>query len=122
MAQKKRTKKTTQAITLSRSRGLQKVPTRLSVDLLAAIPEEEIWLASRKSARTRRAYRSDVAHFMRTLYIRTHDELSRVDHHAVLAWERLICEETGSQASSVRRRIETLWRMFTNIVNFEMNE
>jgi hypothetical protein len=33
---------------------------------LAAIPEEEIWLQSQKSARTRRAYRRDVAHFLRT--------------------------------------------------------
>ncbi len=36
-----------------------------SLDDLAAIPEEEVWLASQKSARTRRAYRQDVAHFMR---------------------------------------------------------
>lgn len=40
-----------------------------SLDALAAIPEEEIWLASQKSARTRRAYKQDVAHFMRTLGI-----------------------------------------------------
>jgi hypothetical protein len=31
---------------------------------LAAIPEEEIWLSKQKSARTRRAYRCDVAHFL----------------------------------------------------------
>jgi integrase len=37
--------------------------TRL--DQLAAIPEEEIWLAKQKSARTRRAYRLDVRHFKR---------------------------------------------------------
>jgi hypothetical protein len=43
---------------------------RISVDQLAGIPEEEIWLASRKSARTRRAYQNDVQHFMRTLNIR----------------------------------------------------
>jgi hypothetical protein len=38
---------------------------------LAAIPEEEIWLQKQKSARTRRAYRRDVAHFLRTLGIAT---------------------------------------------------
>jgi integrase/recombinase XerD len=37
------------------------------VDQLADIPEEDIWLASQKSARTRRAYRLDVRHFMATL-------------------------------------------------------
>ena len=40
-----------------------------TLDQLAAIPEEEIWLASQKSARTRRAYRLDVRHFMATLGI-----------------------------------------------------
>ena len=41
---------------------------RLStLDQLADIPEEEIWLQKQKSARTRRAYRLDVQHFMRTL-------------------------------------------------------
>ena len=34
-----------------------------AVAVLAAVPEEEVWLASQKSARTRRAYRQDVAHF-----------------------------------------------------------
>ena len=37
-----------------------------TVAQLALIPEEDIWLAKQKSARTRRAYRLDVAHFMRT--------------------------------------------------------
>ena len=40
-----------------------------TLDQLAAIPEEEIWLAKQKSAQTRRAYRLDVRHFMRALGI-----------------------------------------------------
>jgi hypothetical protein len=44
-------------------------PARVSTIIqLAAIPEEEIWLQKQKSARTRRTYRLDVQHFMRTLY------------------------------------------------------
>src|SRR2546423_15353922 len=100
MAKKKRTHQTMKALVPS-SRG---AVGRISVDQLASIPEEEIWLASRKSARTRRAYRNDVANFMRTLNIRTPDELRRVDHRAVMAWECLMREEQGSQASTVRRR------------------
>ncbi len=46
-----------------------------SLDGLAAVPEEEVWLASQKSARTRRAYRLDVAHLMRMLGIATPDQL-----------------------------------------------
>lgn len=45
------------------------------MERLADIPEEDIWLAKQKSARTRRAYRLDVRHFMATLAISTSDEL-----------------------------------------------
>ena len=65
MATKKGTKKTTKALMPSRAGGLQ----RMSVEILKTIPEEAVWLESRKSARTRRAYRTDVAHFMRTFNI-----------------------------------------------------
>jgi site-specific recombinase XerD len=91
---------------------------RISVDQLARIPEEEIWLASRKSARTRRAYQNDVKHFMRTLGIRSSDELRRVDHRAVMAWEHLMREQQGSQASTVRRRLAALSSLFTHLVKF----
>jgi hypothetical protein len=60
------------------------------IEALAEIPEEEIWLAKQKSKRTRRAYKQDVAHFMRTLKIRSYKELRQVDHRAVIAWERIL--------------------------------
>src|SRR5205809_2193401 len=116
MAKKKRIHQTMKAVVPS-SRG---AVGRISVDQLAAIPEEEIWLASRKSARTRRAYRNDVTHFMRTLNIRTPDELRRVDHRAVMAWERLMREEQGSQASTVRRRLAALSSLFAHLVKFDV--
>ena len=52
---------------------------------LAALAEEEIWLAKRKSARARRAYKLDVRHFMRSLGITSSDALRQVDHRAVIA-------------------------------------
>src|SRR5256885_12569173 len=110
MANKKRTHQTMKAVVPS-SRG---VVQRISVDALAAIPEEEVWLASRKSARTRRAYRQDVAHFMRPPNIRTPDELRRVDHPAVMAWERLMREEQGSQAPTLRPRLSGLSHFFAH--------
>jgi len=58
------------------------------LEQLADIPEEEIWLQKQKSARTRRAYRLDVQHFMRTLAITTPAELRQADDKAVIAWER----------------------------------
>ena len=56
--------------------GAETAPARVSpIAQLAAIPEEEIWLQKQKTTRTRRAYRLDVQHFMRTLGIGTVDEL-----------------------------------------------
>ena len=64
---------------------------------LAAIPEEEIWLAKQKSPRARRAYRQDVLHFMQTVGVRTREELRTIDHKAVIACVRLegVCTWRG---------------------------
>lgn len=83
---------------------------------LAEIPEEEIWLAKQKSARTRRAYRLDVHHFMATLHITTSDELRQVDHRAVIAWERMMRETQRAAPSTVRRRLSALSSLFKHLV------
>jgi site-specific recombinase XerD len=88
----------------------------VSLDALSAIPEEEIWLASQKSARTRRAYKLDVAHFIKTLGITTPDMLRQVDHRAVIAWERIMREEQRAAASTVRRRLSALSSLFKHLV------
>ena len=87
-----------------------------SFEALAAIPEEEIWLASQTSARTRRAYRLDVAHFMRTLGITTPEQLRQVNHRAVIAWERIMREQEGAAPSTVRRRLSALSSLFKHLV------
>jgi integrase/recombinase XerD len=79
-----------------------------TIEALAEIPEEEIWLAKQKSKRTRRAYKQDVEHFMRTLRIRSSDELRRADHRAVIAWERIMREVDKAAASTIRRRLAAL--------------
>ena len=88
----------------------------LALAELAAIPEEEVWLASQKSARTRRAYRQDVAHSMRVLGITTPDQLRQVDHRAVIAWERTMRETERAAASTVRRRLSALSSLFKHLV------
>ena len=87
-----------------------------SLAALAAIPEEEVWLASQKSARTRRAYMLDVAHFMRMLGITTPEMLRQVNHRAVIAWERIMREEQGAAPSTVRRRLAALSSLFKHLV------
>ena len=84
-------------------------PRRVStVEQFADIPEEEIWLQKQKSARTRRAYRLDVQHFMRTLSITTPAELRQADHKAVIAWERFMRETEHAAASTIHRRLAAL--------------
>src|SRR5258706_3824067 len=82
--------------------------------------KNEVWLASRKSARTRRPYRQDVAHFMRTFGIRSPEELRKIDHRAVMAWERLMREQEGKEASTVRRRLAALSSLFAHLVKFDV--
>jgi site-specific recombinase XerD len=87
------------------------------MERLADIPEEEIWLAQQKSARTRRAYRLDVRHFMATLAITSLDELRQVDHRAVIAWERHMREGKPAAApSTIRRRLSALSSLFKHLV------
>ena len=134
MAKKRRRNKATKKVVVSSTRGKQAkeknttavvvsrqaAPVRVSVDALAAIPEEEVWLASSKSARTRRAYRNDVAHFMKTFGIRSPEELRKIDHRAVMAWERLMREEEAIQATTVRRRLAALSSLFAHLVKFDV--
>jgi integrase/recombinase XerD len=87
-----------------------------TLDQLAAIPEEEIWLAKQKSRQTRRAYRLDVRHFMRAFDVTTADELRQVDHRAVIAWERMQREQEGAAPSTVRRRLAALSSLFKHLV------
>jgi integrase/recombinase XerD len=94
--------------------GLARLPTPL--ERLAEIPEEEIWLQQQKSKRTRRAYRLDVRHFMRTLNITTPAELRQADHRAVIAWEQFMRETEEAKASTVRRRLAALSSLFKHLV------
>jgi integrase family protein with SAM-like domain len=89
--------------------GVVRVST---VAQLAEIPEEDIWLAKQKSARTRRAYKLDVQHFMRTLGIEDIGELRQADHKAVIAWERFMRETEHAAASTIRRRLAALSSLY----------
>jgi integrase/recombinase XerD len=93
------------------------VPTSTArVSTVARLAQEEIWLQKQKSARTRRAYRLDVQHFMRTLGISTVDELRQADHKAVIAWERIMRESEHAAASTIRRRLAALSSLYKNLV------
>ena len=65
----------TTALTPAASPALHHSAALPSVAVLAAIPEEELWLQGQFSVHTRRAYKEDVRHFMRTLRVTSQDEL-----------------------------------------------
>jgi integrase/recombinase XerD len=90
-----------------------------TLDQLASIPEEEIWLSKQKSARTRRAYRLDVQHFMRTLGVTTPGELRQADHKAVIAWERFMREFEHAASSTIRRRLAALSSLYKHLVRHD---
>ena len=90
-----------------------------TLDQLARIPEEEIWLQKQKSPRTRRAYRLDVQHFMRTLAITTPAELRQADHKAVIAWERYMRETEHAASSTIRRRLAALSSLYKHLVRHD---
>src|SRR6202166_2022695 len=99
---------------LRRKDARERLPS--TIDRLAQIPEEEIWLQKQKSARTRRAYRQDVQHFMRSLAITNPEELRQADHKAVIAWERFKRETEHAASSTIRRRLAALSSLYKHLV------
>jgi hypothetical protein len=89
-----------------------RAPDRLPATI-AALPKEETWLQSR-------AYRSDVAHFLRMLAIATPAELRQVDHKAVIVCERFMARPRAlrrprSAGSSPRCRVcSSTWSATVN--------
>ena len=53
---------------------------------------------------------------MRTVGVRSREELREIDHRAVIAWERYMRESEGSQASTIRRRLAALSSLFRHLV------
>ena len=94
--------------------GPARLPT--PIEQLTAIPEEEIWLQKQKGSRTRRAYRLDVQHFMKTLAITSPEELRQADHKAVIAWERFMRDTEHVAASTIRRRLAALSSLYKHLV------
>ena len=89
--------------------------SRLSLHLLQSVPEEEVWLAGQLSPHTRRAYKRDVAHFVRTMGIRSAEELRQVNRAAVIAWQNLM-KERGTKPRTIRRRLSALSSLFSHLV------
>jgi site-specific recombinase XerD len=87
----------------------------LSVELLQFVPEEEVWLAGQLSPHTWRAYRQDVGHFVRTMGIKSADELRQVSRAAVIAWQNAMIDEEA-KPRTIRRRLSALSSLFAHLI------
>ncbi len=83
---------------------------------LQALPEEEFWLANQNSARTREAYRNDVAAFVRSFGIRSPEELRNIGHREVISWKNAMVEQ-DLKATAIRRRLSALSSLFRHLIN-----
>lgn len=86
-----------------------------SLHLLQSVPEEEIWLAGQLSPHTRRAYKADVGHFVRTMGVRSAGELRQVGRAAIVAWQNLM-KARGTKPRTLRRRLSALSSLFAHLL------
>jgi integrase/recombinase XerD len=96
----------------------QPIPSTL--DALASLPEEEVWLASRKSRETRQAHAGDVRRFMRLLGITSREALRQVDRKIMRAYARHLREVQRLHPTTIRRRLSALSSLFRHLVQFEV--
>lgn len=100
----------------------QSALAQTTVEALALIPEEDVWLAKQKSPRTRRAYKADIQDFIRMIGIKDREQLRQVDHRAVIAWERFLRETKKEAPSTIRRRLAALSSLFKHLIRHDVAE
>ena len=89
--------------------------------VLAAVPEETLWLENQNSTHTRAAYRGDIRGFMATVGITTAEQLRRVDRATVVAWTRDL-EASGAKPATIRRKLAALSSLFTHLVRHRASD
>jgi site-specific recombinase XerD len=87
----------------------------LSFSLYHELGEEALWLEEQLSPHTRRAYRGDIEHFMRSLDISSRNSLLKVTRSQVVLWRRLM-EEAGLKSRTIQRRLAALSSLFSHLL------
>ena len=105
------------------AKGRASVPAKagITVELLAQVPAEEVWLESLPSERTRRAYRSDVRDFVQALAISDREQLYQVGTAAVIAWRGQL-EKRGAKRSTIARKLSALSSLYTHLVEQHLTD
>ena len=86
-----------------------------TLERLAAIPEEKLWLQNQRSAHTRRAYKEDVRHFMQMFGITTQEELRATNRAAAIAWVRRM-EAEEEKPRTICWRLSALSSLFKHLM------
>lgn len=81
---------------------------------LADLPAEAEWFANIENARTRRAYRLDVADFMSFVGLARVEEFRVVNRAHLIAWRRRL-EERALSPSTIRRKLSALSSLFAHL-------
>ena len=84
---------------------------------LGAVPEENVWLETQRSAATRRAYRSDLHGFLGDFGITTRKELRLFSRQAAGAWIRTL-DARGLAPTTINRKVSAMASLFAHLVEY----
>lgn len=85
-----------------------------SLELLAQVPEESLWLANFTSARTRETYQQAIGQFVAFAGLQVRSDLKRVSRAVVIAWRDKLMRE-GQSRRTVKNRLSALSSLFDHL-------
>ena len=88
--------------------------TTTPLDVLAQVPEEQVWLANFPSHETRKTYRAAVGSFITALRLTSADDFRKVTRAAVIAWRDQLLSE-GKTPRTIRARLAALSSLFRHL-------
>ncbi len=100
------------------SKDLTPIPHRgdiVPLQVLAQIPEEQIWLNNFTSKHTRETYRDSVIDFIESLGLRGPEDFRMIDRAAVIAWRDKLIKD-GKIPRTVKTRMSALSSLFNHLV------
>ena len=96
------------------------VPARLSpLEVLAQVPEEELWLANFTSKSTRATYKESVASFVRSVGLTSAEDFRKVGRAAVIAWRDQL-ERDGHSIRTIKTRLSALSSLFRHLKKHDL--
>jgi len=92
----------------------ERLLTRAEFQTLAQVPPETEWFANLENENTRKAYRGDIAAFMRFVGIEQPQEFRSVTRAHVIAWRKNL-ERQALAPASIRRKLSALSDIFDHL-------